>query len=260
MSESTPDNEVSIGELARASGVSTRTLRHYDSIGLLSPTWTQPSGERMYNGAAQLRLQRILVLRELQLPLDEIARVLAADVDELTALREQRERVQLAEESLRQVLLTLDKTIAALEQGETLMTDDLYAGFDPAKQTQYEQDLVDRFGPDIQPMIDDSKRRMTTWTDAEKAAIPASFADLENRLAERMDAGVEPDDSTVQDIVAEHYEFICRFWTPNADSYAGLGDLYVDHPDFRSRKDAVRPGLAEYERDAIAVFAVTRLT
>ena len=70
----------------------------------------------------------------------------------------------------------------------------------------------------------------------------------------------EPDDSTVQDIVAEHYEFICRFWTPNADSYAGLGDLYVDHPDFRSRKDAVRPGLAEYERDAIAVFAVTRLT
>ena len=254
------DKAISIGDLARASGVSTRTLRHYDAIGLLTPSATTASGERLYDTVGQLRLQRILVLRELKFPLDEIARVLAAEVDELSALRDQRARVQQAHASMQNLLITLDKTITALERGEELMPKDLYAGLDPAKQAAYEADLVERFGPDVQPTIDDSKRRMSTWTASEKAAIPATFAGFEARLAELLVAGADPSAPDVQAVVAEHYHYICRFWTPDANAYAALGDLYVEHPDFKARKDAVHPGLAEFERDAMAVYAIAKLS
>jgi DNA-binding transcriptional MerR regulator len=253
-------HEVSIGELARAANVSTRTLRHYDAIGLLPPTWTQESGERMYDVTAQLRLQRILVLRELQLPLDEIARVLAVEVEPLEALRAHRERVARERDQLAAVLATLDSTIDVLESGGDIVPASLYEGFDASKQEQYEAELVERYGDDVRPAIAESHGRMSSWTDTERAAIPVVFADLEQRLAEEMDSGADPSDDAVQDIVAEHYAYICRFWTPDANMYAALGDLYVDHVDFRARKDAVRPGLAEFERDAMAVYAVTRLT
>jgi DNA-binding transcriptional MerR regulator len=255
-----PSHDLSIGELARAANVSTRTLRHYDAIGLLQPTWTQASGERMYGSAAQLQLQRILVLRELQLPLDEIARVLAVEVDPLDALRVHRERVAEERDQLASVLATLDSTIDTLESGGDLVATNLYNGFDPTKQAHYEAELGERYGADVGPVIAESHRRLATWTEAERAAIPEVFAELERRLAAELESGADPSDEAVQDIVAEHYAFICRFWTPDADSYAGLGDLYVEHVDFRARKDAVHPGLAEFERDAMAEYAVTRLT
>jgi len=250
----------SIGELARSSRVSARTLRHYDTIGLLPATWTQPSGERMYDTAAQLRLQRILVLRELGLPLDEIGRVLAIEVDPLVALRQHRTRVAEERERLAAILTTIDTTIATLEGGGDLVPDDLYAGFDAQQQELYEGELVERYGADAATHLAESKRRMATWTTAERAAIPETFAAFERRLADLLEAGAQPSDIDVQAVISDHYGYICRFWTPDAASYAGLGDLYVDHVDFRRRKDAVHPELAEFERAAMRVYAVTRLT
>jgi DNA-binding transcriptional MerR regulator len=214
----------------------------------------------MYDEAAQLRLQRILVLRALSLPLDEIARVLAVDVEPLDALRAHRDRVANERDHLGDVLATLDATIDTLESGGDLVATNLYKGFDPAKQEQYEAELVERYGDEVRPVIAETHRRMSTWTADDKAAIPVVFADLEQRLAAELERGADPSDAAVQDIVSEHYAYICRFWTPTAEAYAALGDLYVDHVDFRARKEAVHPGLAEFERDAMAAYAVTRLT
>ncbi|WP_148589403.1 MerR family transcriptional regulator [Streptomyces sp. WAC01526] len=76
-----------IAEVARMSGVTARTLRHYDEIGLLPPARIGSNGHRYYEERELLRLQQILVLRALGLGLSEIGRVLAAQVDELEALR-----------------------------------------------------------------------------------------------------------------------------------------------------------------------------
>ena len=67
------------------------------------------------------------------------------------------------------------------------------------------------------------------------------------------------DDPRTQEVTAGHYAWVCQFWTPSADAFAGLGDMYVDHPDFHARYEAVRPGLAEYVRDAMATYAITSL-
>ena len=75
-----------------------------------------------------------------------------------------------------------------------------------------------------------------------------------------IDADVAPDDERVLDVMADHYAIVARFWTPNAESYAGLGDLYADSPDFRARFDAEHPRMADYLRDAMAAYAIARLT
>lgn len=77
-----------IGEIARSSGVTPRTLRHYEQIGLLLPSRTGAGGIRHYDSAAVVRLQRILILRELGLSLPRIADVLAGQQDPRTALGE----------------------------------------------------------------------------------------------------------------------------------------------------------------------------
>ena len=83
----------SIADVARMSGVTSRTLRHYDEIGLLPPAWIGSNGHRYYEEADLLRLQQILLMRELDLGLREIQAVLDSQVDRVAVLREHHQRL-----------------------------------------------------------------------------------------------------------------------------------------------------------------------
>jgi hypothetical protein len=97
-------------------------------------------------------------------------------------------------------------------------------------------------------------------TKDDAARIQADLAERDAEYAALLEAGVAADDPRTQAVTADHYRWVCQFWTPSAEAFAGLGDLYVDHPDFRARYEAVSPGLAVYVRDAMAAYAVTSLT
>ena len=137
---------------------------------------------------------------------------------------------------------------------------ELFDGFDPEKQKQYEADLVDRYGPQAQEQIDESWRRVGRMSREQVAQVQADLAARDAEYAALLDEGVPADDPRAQAVTAKHYAWVDQFWTPSAEAFAGLGDLYVDHPDFKARYDAIRPGLAEYVRDAMAVYAVESLT
>jgi hypothetical protein len=79
------------------------------------------------------------------------------------------------------------------------------------------------------------------------------------RMAELMAAGSPADDPAVLVEVDAHYQGMCRFWTPTALAYKGLGQIYVDDPRFKSTYDKIAVGLAEYQRDAMAAYADARL-
>src|ERR1700761_3015961 len=83
----------SIAEVARMSGVTSRTLRHYHAIGLLPPAYVQPSGQRFYETGQLLRLQQILLLRELGVSLCDIAAAVGSGPDTVTALRRHHDRL-----------------------------------------------------------------------------------------------------------------------------------------------------------------------
>src|SRR4051794_29990666 len=105
----------SIADVARMSGGPSRTLRHYDDIGLLVPAYTGSNGHRYYEEAELLRLQQILLMRELGLGLRDIATVLERQVDQVAALRAHMRRLAAERDRLDALVRTIGRTIAELE-------------------------------------------------------------------------------------------------------------------------------------------------
>ncbi|HWM03553.1 MAG TPA: TipAS antibiotic-recognition domain-containing protein, partial [Actinophytocola sp.] len=99
------------------------------------------------------------------------------------------------------------------------------------------------------------KDKSAQWWQEQGAAWTAQL----NTLIGLIDAGREPTDGEVQDMIEGHYRWISQHWKPNRESYTGLGDLYADDPRFRANFDKSDPRLAEFLRAAIAEYARTRL-
>jgi DNA-binding transcriptional MerR regulator len=249
----------SIVEVARHARVSSRTLRHYDDLGLVPPAYVGSNGYRYYEQEQLLRLQEVLLLRELGLPLDAIRRVLDGTDDRVAVLHEHHEALLRERDRLDRLATTVACTIEMREGGDDMTPEELFDGFDAGKQQEYEAELVERFGPSAQESIDESWCRIGRMSKADAHRVQAELAGRDQAYAALLDAGVAPDDPSTQDLTAGHYAWVCQFWTPDAEAFAGLGELYVDSPDFTSRYEAVRPGLAAYVRDAMAVYAITSL-
>ena len=251
-----------VKQVAKMSGVSVRTLHHYDDIGLLKPASVGENGYRYYGREELLRLQQILFHRELEFPLEAIAAVLAApDFDRKAALRRQRTQLDAQARRYRRLLRTLDDTLAALE-GETDMKDkDLYLGFAPEKQAEYETWLVDKHGPAMQEQIDASKAKMKAWKADDFAGFKAEADAIEADLAAAMTGGLPPDSDAVTAIMRRHHAFVARSWKkpPTREAFMGLAQMYGDHPDFRSHYEDRAKGLLEYVQAAMGAFAETEL-
>jgi DNA-binding transcriptional MerR regulator len=135
----------SIQEVAKLAGTTSRTLRHYDDIGLLEPARVGSNGYRYYDRAALVRLQRILLLRELGLGLPAIAEVLDGQRDESRALAGHLEWLRQEQDRLARQVASVERTIEALEGGEQIMAKDMFDGFD---HTQYREEVEQRWGAD----------------------------------------------------------------------------------------------------------------
>ncbi len=243
----------STAEVARMSRVSSRTLRHYHHLGLLPPADTGSGGLRFYERPQLLRLQHILVLRELGLGLDDIGAVLDGESDEVAALRRHHERLLAEAERLRTLAATVAATITEREVGVEMAAEDLFQGF---RNDPYAAEAQERW-PDGYA---ESRRRTDALTDADATRIRAEGDAVTADLATAMAAGTPADDPAVQQIVARHHAWVSHFWSPGRDAYTGLGQMYVDDERFTATYDAVAPGVAPYLRDAIAVYAVAHLS
>lgn len=252
-----------VSELARMSGISVRTLHHYDQIGLLKPANVGENGYRYYGRVQMLRLQQILFHRELGLGLHEIRLALdAPDFDLKGALRSHRARLMTEARRYRALVKTLDATLAALE-GKTEMTDKaMYRGFAPEKQADYEDWLVDRLGAGVRAEIDESKGRMAGMDKAAFDAVMEEIDAIEAEVARAMADALPPDGAAVADIMARHHAWVGRAWSraPMAEAYSNLADIYVDHPDFRSRYEGRAAGLTEYLAAGMKAYAARALS
>jgi DNA-binding transcriptional MerR regulator len=230
-----------VKQLARLSGVSVRALHHYDEIGLLKPSFVGENRYRYYGREELLRLQDILFHRELGVPLQEIGRLLALQgQDRVAILREHRDWLAQRVERSRQLLSTIDRTIAELNGDGTMDDKDLYRGFAPEKQAEYEDWLVDRYGGDMRRHIDDSKVKLASLGKEGMAERMAEGEAAGAALARAFQAGTAPDDRTNDPLLARHHAWIAAMWGRACapEAYAGLADLYLEHPDFRTKFDA----------------------
>ena len=155
------DVKWSIQHVARASGVTARTLRYYDEIGLLRPSSIGPNSYRYYGREQLERLQEILLLRELGLDLATISAILAGDHDRLDALRMHRRQLLAERDRLDSLVATLTATIAHLQEGTDMPAEEMFAGFRFTRETinELEALAIERSGEPVQPHFAELKRR-----------------------------------------------------------------------------------------------------
>jgi DNA-binding transcriptional MerR regulator len=247
-----------VKQLARLSGVSVRTLHHYDEIGLLKPAFTGENRYRYYGREELLRLQDILVYRELGVPLGEIARLLEVkDRDRVAILIEHRAILAERLKRSRQLLRTIDRTIAELNGDGTMKDKDLYKGFNSPEQAKYEQWLVDRYGGDMRERIEASKAKLASLDDADLKARLAEGEASSRALADAFKAGAAADDPANIPLLARHHAWIAAMWNRacSAEAYVGLSDLYLENPDFRAKFEQQREGFAEWLAAAMKAYA-----
>lgn len=249
------DETLDIARVARLSGVSSRTLRHYDAIGLLPPAWTGEDGRRHYGRDQLLRLQHILVLRELGTSLERIGRIVDADTPEVTTalLRDHLAGLLAERDRYAQLASTVARTIDLLDKGTPLTHEQLFAGFE---HVAYEPEARERWGDEA---VEESSAKWESLGKTGQQRHLDTHREIVEALGAAIRVGFGPESAEVQEVVAQHYEWVSLFWTPTADTYRGLTQMYVEDERFRRNYDEVAPGAAVLLRDAAAVWAAANL-
>ena len=242
---------LTVGELAKLTGVTVRTLHHYDGLGLVVPSDRSRAGYRLYGDADVLRLQQVLIYRELGLALDDIAAVLDDPAhDTRDALRRHREVLVGKRARLDAMLTALDTALRHVESKVAMTPDDvtsMFDGFDPA---QHDKEVKERWGDTAS--YQESARRTKRYGKAEWESIRREADALYARFAELMREGAPPSDARVRGVVAAHRAHIDRWFYPcSVDMHRGLAAMYVADPRFAANFDKVAPGLAAFVSAAI---------
>ena len=236
----------SVSQAARLAGVSVRTLRWYDEIGLLKPTEVTPAGYRFYHDEAMAELQQILFYRELGVPLDQIGRILSApDNDRAEALRKHRTLLLMKRQRLDDMLRLVDQTI-----GGTVMYDErpkpTQADWEAVKK-QYAQEAADRWG-NTEAFLE-SREKHAGYTPEQEAQISAEMEEIFRAFG----ACGDPEGAEAQELVRRWQAHITKYHYNCTDGIlACLGQMYANDPRFRENLDKYGPGTAQKMSDAIA--------
>jgi MerR family transcriptional regulator, thiopeptide resistance regulator len=249
-----------VKQVAAMSGVSVRTLHFYDEVGLLKPAYLGANGYRLYEEPQLLRLQQILFYRELGFELKAIQGILGrADFDKIAALESHRAVLRKNLQKTRQLIKTVDKTIAHLKGTQKMKSQELFEGFSTEQQANYEQDLIDRFGEGMKERIAQSKAKVKDWTKADWAKSGAAFNEICQDLVSAIEGRLPAESPEVQSIVRRHYRWLKQFWTPTRESYTGHSQLILDS-DLRKAYEAQHVQLPEFLAAAMKIFAEKELS
>lgn len=230
-----------IGELAKRTGVSVRTLHHYDEIGLLSPSTRTDAGHRLYTEDDVALLSGIRSLQALGFSLDEI-RVFHARPDASVgrALGMLLHRAQQSLASQQRLCRRLEDVARLLDdRGEVSMDDLLNTIEDIAMFEKYYTE---------EQMKELARRRDVVGEDRIRA-VEGEWQDLFQQFREAMASGTDPSDPAVQALVRKQTELVAEFTGGDRGILESLGNLWANEPGMRERV-GVEPDLSSYMRRA----------
>ncbi|MDZ5712816.1 MerR family transcriptional regulator [Jeotgalibacillus haloalkalitolerans] len=248
--------EYTVQQLAKLSGVSGRTLRYYDEIGLLKPARISSSGYRIYSQKELDLLQQILFYRELEVSLEEIKNIIHhPDFDLISALQQHVEKLEEKHTRLEQIISTVKKTIESKEGGTPMSDQEKFEGFKKKmideNEEKYGKEVREQYGDHV---VDDSKAKMMGLSEADFRRMN----EVEKALFEALKNGYETGDPAspeAQKAAALHREWLSFTWPKyTKEAHAGLGDMYVSDERFTAYYDKHFEGAAVFLRDAIDVY------
>lgn len=248
--------EYTINKLSKMSGVSTRTLRYYDEIGLLKPAKVNVSGYRFYEQEQLDMLQQILFYKELDFPLEDIKKLLSAPgfskeqtfANHLSALLEKRERLDI-------LILNVRKSLSSLK-GEITMSDlEKFEGFKQKlienNEEKYGDEIREKYGD---ALVDEAYSKLKSLTKEQYKNSEGLRLELEKTLKAAFNTG-DPAGELAQKACNLHKQWLCIYYSNYSKEYhKGLGEMYVNDERFRVNYDKLGPGCTEFLRDAINIY------
>lgn len=251
--------EYTVQKLANLAGVSSRTLRYYDEIGILKPSRINSSGYRIYGQKEVDMLQQILFYRELGMDLDRIkAIVTSASFDEIAALTEHKKKLLEKREKIDLLIANVDKTLD-YKEGRIIMSD-------TEKFEAFKQKMIDdnekKYGKEIREKFGD--KEVNKSNEMLKNMTPEQYEEIQNlssSVIETLKLAFETKDpaSEIAQKAAElHRKWLTYFWDYySKEAHVNLAQMYVDDERFKAYYDKEQPGLAEFLRDAIKIYINT---
>lgn len=250
--------EYTVQKLAKLAGVSTRTLRYYDEIGLLQPARINSSGYRIYGPPQVSRLQQIMFYRELGVRLEAIEQLLnAPDFDEVRALEAHRTQLLERHKQLEVLIENVTKTIAEKEGSIQMSDQEKFNGFKQKmiaeNEAQYGEEIRAKYGHET---IDASNAKFANLSQEAHEKV----TQLSNRFNEKLIAAFregDPAGPLAQEAADLHRQWLSHFWpeglyTPEA--HYGLAQMYVADPRFTAYYDAIEKGSAQFLEAAIKIY------
>ncbi|MGA8943170.1 MAG: MerR family transcriptional regulator [Thermoactinomyces sp.] len=247
--------EYTVQKLARLAGISPRTLRYYDEIGILKPARINSSGYRIYGRAEVDRLQQILFYKELGVSLNKIRKIVTSpDYDGARALREHHKQLLDKRKQLDVLITNVEKTIASME-GRIIMTDkEKFEGFKKRlieeNEAKYGKEIRRKYGDDT---VNRSNEKFLAMTEEQHE----EFTRLTNEVLETLDKAFETGDPAgelAQKTAELHKKWLTFTWSDySREAHAGLAQMYVDDERFKAYYEK-KPGMTEFLRDAIHIY------
>lgn len=248
--------EYTIKKLGSMAGVSTRTLRYYDEVGILKPARINSSGYRIYGKKEVDRLQQILFYRELDISIDKIKKILTSpEYDEVSALIEHRKQLLAKREQLDILIGNLEKTLLFKEGRINMSDNEKFEGF----KKQMIEDNEKKFGKEIrekygEEAVEKSNKQFRNMTEDQYKELQK----LGNSIIENLKKAMETKDPAgelAQKTADLHKQWITFCWgSYDKEAHANLAQMYVDDEKFKAYYDKAQNGAAEFLRDAIWIY------
>lgn len=252
--------EYTVQKLGQLAGVSTRTLRYYDELGLLKPARINSSGYRIYGQAEVNALQHILFYRELGLGLEEIRAIVSSPAfDAAAALKAHRNKLLERRAQLDALIANVDKTLAHTEGRMEMSDQEKFEGFKQKliddNERQYGAEAREKYGNEA---VDRSNRNLKHMSAEDYERIQK----LEQHMFEALERGMQAGDPAGEDgqQAAElHKQWLTFYWDSySKEAHAGVAQLYVDDERFTAYYDKHKPGMAAFLRDAVHVYTQSK--
>jgi MerR family transcriptional regulator, thiopeptide resistance regulator len=243
-----------VKQLSTLAGVSARTLHYYDEIGLLKPESVGANGYRYYSDESLLRLQQILFYRELDLPLEDIKKIMGRlGFDILSALESHRKALRQRAERTERLIQTVDDTILHLKGKKEMSKKQLFEAFSDEQQEEYARQAEQMYDPAI---VKASNKKWKAYSAAEKQNILDEGNKVYMDMIAIMPKGAASPE--VQACVERWRKHMDYFWTPNLDQLLGLAEMYHTSPEFKANFDKIDPRLAEFMGEAVKIYVKSK--
>lgn len=236
-----------VSEISKLFGISVRTIHYYDSIGLLKPTKLTESGYRLYDEQAIVRLQNILIFREIEIPLKDIKEILEKEhLNFEEIMTAQIKLLQMKKEKIEKLIaFALD----IKEKGEMEMNTEI---FNVEEMEQYKNEVIQKWGSTSE--YKEYEEKMEGKTEKEQQEIVQTLMSFFQKLGEWKEN--LPEDGKVQKKIQELQQFITEhFYTCTKEILYGLGQMYMQDERMKHNIDkAGGEGTAQFVQKAITIY------